>query len=332
MKPEFVESLSCPSCGGGALSLRADERDEREVRAGTLSCDGCRRDYPVRAGIAHFLDASDAGLHAEVQGWHEMAGELGENLTLTMTALPYYPHAPWPDLAPDFFQLFEEINFTALRVLDLGAGRTWSTRFLTALGKAGQVVALDIMTTRFLGLETAEIFFREDGIFFERLCGDMHRIPLKDGWADVVFSAASFHHSSDLSRAFTEVRRVLAPGGRLVFISEPNKKASNPESRPQNEETKHGINEHVYSYAEYVRPLRKLGFRVRHLPPRSIRYRMLYGDPGLRWGLPPLLRRIAGTPAGLSFLMRLVRGRLTGALVYRYANLPLTIVATKPAA
>jgi hypothetical protein len=47
-------------------------------------------------------------------------------------------------------------------------------------------------------------------------------------------------------------------------------------------------------------------------------------------GLPPLMRRLATSSRGREFLMWLVKGRLTGRLVYRFANLPLTVVATKP--
>jgi SAM-dependent methyltransferase len=247
-----------------------------------------------------------------------------------MTALPYYPHPPWPHLAPDFFQVFEHVDFKDRRVVDIGAGRTWSSRHIAALGRAREVVAVDVLTRRFLGLETAEVFFAEDHHHFERICGDIHRVPLHDGWADVVFSAAAIHHSPDPTRLFAEVWRLLKPGGRFVFIAEPSKKASVLDRQPQNEETAVGINEHIYSFQEYMGPLRAQGFRPRHLLPRSIRYRMMYPDDGIPAGLPPVLRRASRYPLGRRLVTRLIRGRFTGPLVYRYSNLSLTVVATKP--
>ena len=330
LKRESAAGFRCPSCGASGFAVTAQESDEREIREGALACGGCGRSFPVRKGIVDFLPAPTAEIEAEIRGWHEMAGDLWDGQIPSMMSLPYYPEGEWPNLAPDFFQVFEEIDFRGKRVLDIGAGRTWSTRFLAALGKAKDVVALDILTTRFLGMETAEIFFKEDKIFFERLRGDIHDIPLRDGWADVVFSAASLHHSSDLPRLFAEVRRVLVPGGSFVFVSEPNKKASIPESHPDNDETRHGINEHIYAYEEYVKPLRRLGFRLRRLAPRSIRFRLLHGDPELLGGLPPSLRRLAGSARGRDLLMRLIAWPVSGPLVYRYASLPLSLVATKP--
>jgi SAM-dependent methyltransferase len=331
LRNESAPSFRCTACGASRWTVAARESDDREVREGELVCGGCARSFPVRKGIVDFLPVPTAEIEAEIRGWHEMAGDLWDGQIPSMMSLPYYPEGEWPNLAPDFFQVFEEIDFRGKRILDLGAGRTWSSRYLAALGKAKEVVALDVLTARFLGMETAEIFFKEDKIFFERLRGDMHDIPLRDGWADVVFSAASLHHSSDLARLFAEVRRVLAAGGTFVFVSEPNKKASIRETRPDNEETRHGINEHIYAYDEYVTPLQRLGFRVRRLAPRSIRFRLLTGDPEIREGLPPFLRRLAGSATGRQLLMRLVAWPVTGPLVYRHASLPLSVIATKGA-
>jgi ubiquinone/menaquinone biosynthesis C-methylase UbiE len=246
-----------------------------------------------------------------------------------MTALPWYPHVPWRHVAPDFFQIFEHIDFSGRRVIDLGAGRTWSTRFLKGLGGAAEVVAVDVLKKRFLGLETAEIFFAEDGIFFERFCADIHNLPLHDAWADVIFGCASIHHSSDPLRLFREVARVIKPGGTFVFISEPVKMKSNMARQPQNEETQLGINENVYSFDEYRQAWQAAGFRGHQLSPRTVRLRALYLDPEFRAGLPPFVLYLTSGPRRRRLLARLLRGRWTGPLVYRYANLPLTCVLTK---
>lgn len=331
MKSGFVPFLRCPFCFGGPLALRSDAANEQEVREGALACAGCGRAFNIGKGIPDFLDPADETLRREIEGWHALMGDLPESLVPTMTALPYYPHPPWPETAPDFFEIFEHVNFTGLKVVDLGAGRTWSSRFLVALGRAAEVVAVDILTRRFIGLETAEIFFREDGIYFERIRGDVHRLPLVDGWADAVFSCASIHHSSDPAALIAEAWRVLRPGGVFVFVSEPSKNASIPERRPQNEETAHGINEHIYSFAEYFVPLRRQGFRARHLAPRSIGQRLLYRDAGFVSWFPPLLRKLVSRAPGRRLFLALARGRWTGPLIYRYANLPLTVIARKPA-
>jgi ubiquinone/menaquinone biosynthesis C-methylase UbiE/uncharacterized protein YbaR (Trm112 family) len=332
MKESFRESLRCPFCSATGLAVTVRAADEREVRDGEIACGPCGRTFPIRGGIVDFLDPDDAVLASEVRGWIELAGPLDESLVTVMAALPYFPHEPWPELAPDFFQLFELLDLRGLRVLDLGAGRTWSTRHLAAIGRAAEVVAVDVLTTRFLGLETADQFLRQDGIHFERLRGDIHHLPLQDGWADVVFSCAAVHHSSHLGVLFPEVFRVLKPGGRFVFISEPVKKLSIPGNRPQNAETEVGINENFYSLDEYCRALRRAGFRCRRLVPRSVGYRLLYSGQAFVDNAPRAVRYLARSARGRRLLLTLLGSRTFGPLLYRHWNLPLSMIAEKRAA
>jgi ubiquinone/menaquinone biosynthesis C-methylase UbiE len=331
LKREFAANLRCLSCVGSDWNVEAAREDEREIREGRLRCARCGSEHAIGGGVVDFLDPKNEGLQREIQGWIELAGPLPEYLATQMTALPYYPKGSWTHVAPDFFQLFEHFDFAGKRVVDIGAGRSWSSRHLASLGRASQVVAIDVLTNRFLGLETADLFFHDDGSFFERIRGDVHRMPLRDGWADAVFSCATLHHSSDLVALFREVWRVLRPGGQLLFVAEPSKKASIPDRRPQNAEAEHGINENLYSLAEYSHALRTVGFRFRRLVPRSIRYRLVYPDPDFQGEIPKALERLTRSERGRNFLERLLSSRLLGPILYRYWSLPLTGVASKPA-
>ncbi len=332
MKRSLLPSLRCVSCTGGRLTLQVTHESAVEVRTGRLTCADCGSVFEIRDGILDVLDPSDDTIRKEIHGWIELAGPLEEHLVSQMAALPYFPQGPWPHTAPDFFQIFEIVDFAEKSVVDIGAGRTWSSRFLATIGRAGEVVAVDVLKTRFLGLETAEIFFHDDGSHFERIAGDIHNIPLVEGWADVVFSCAAIHHSSGIEALFREIWRILKPGGLFVFVSEPSKKASIKERQPVNAETAHGINEHIYSFDEYMSALRATGFQPRQLSPRSIRYRLLYPDAEFREGVPSWLWRFGRTAVGRRIVPRLLGGRHTGPILYRIANLPLSVIAKRPGA
>lgn len=328
MKETFLRTMRCPQCKSDELRLEIRHQDTREIRDATLQCCQCHHSYVVSNGIINFLPDSDAVIKNEVEGWLQLAGPLDDGLVPIMAALPYYPHEPWIHLAPDFVQAFELVSFAGRRVLDIGAGRCWSSRHILTVGKALEVVALDILRDRYIGLETADLYMDMDNIYFERVLGSMNNMPFCDQEFDVVFSAATVHHSSDLEGLFQEVKRVLRPQGAFLMISEPCKKASIPESRPDNEETRHGINEHIYALPEYLRPLRRHGFKPRVVAPRSIFYRLSYPDDAFTQNLPRLFRRL-----GPTLRLRLVRALLsfypTAYLVYRYWSLPLTVVAEK---
>jgi len=324
-----VGILRCLGCRGEHLALEILEQDAREVRQGALRCTQCGRRYDVTNGIPDFLPKEDEVVAREIEGWLKLAGPLDDHLIPTMAALPYYPHDPWLHMAPDFVQAVELISFAGQRVLDLGAGRSWSSRHILKVGQAREVVAIDILRQKYIGLETADLYMEMDRIHFERVLGSMHDMPFRDREFDVVFSAATVHHSSDLDALFAEIGRVLRPGGVFLMIAEPSKRLSIPGNRPDNAETQAGINEHVYALGEYLRPLRRHGFRPRVAVPRSIFYRLTYPDAAFTAAIPRPLRSLPPT-----LRCRLVRALLafrpTRHLVYRYWSLPLTLVARKP--
>jgi arsenite methyltransferase len=102
------------------------------------------------------------------------------------------------------------------KVIDVGSGAGFDS-FIAAgqVGPGGQVVGVDMtaemlaksrQTAAALGLAQAE--FRE---------GLAEALPVPDGWADVVISNGVINLCADKQAVFTEVFRVLRPGGRLQF-------------------------------------------------------------------------------------------------------------------
>jgi ubiquinone/menaquinone biosynthesis C-methylase UbiE len=75
------------------------------------------------------------------------------------------------------------------------------------------------------GIEPNEAFHHgllkqatENGIKAELLAGDASHIPLPDEYADVVLCTLVLCSVNNLSEAITETKRVLKPGGKLLFI------------------------------------------------------------------------------------------------------------------
>jgi SAM-dependent methyltransferase len=102
------------------------------------------------------------------------------------------------------------------KVVDVGSGAGFDS-FIAAgqVGPRGRVVGVDMtaemlaksrQTAAALGL--AQVEFRE---------GLAEALPVPDGWADVVISNGVINLCADKQAVFTEVFRVLRPGGRLQF-------------------------------------------------------------------------------------------------------------------
>ncbi len=109
------------------------------------------------------------------------------------------------------------------RVIDLGSGGGFDC-FVAAgqVGASGRVVGIDMTgemleksrsTARSMGLDNVE--FRE---------GLIEEMPVEDGWSDVVISNGVINLCADKNKVFSEIGRVLRPGGHLQFADIANGK------------------------------------------------------------------------------------------------------------
>jgi len=109
------------------------------------------------------------------------------------------------------------------RVVDAGSGAGFDC-FIAAdqVGATGRVVGID-MTAEMLekSRTTASVLGRSNVEFREGLLENM---PVEDGWADVVISNGVFNLCADKRKVFSEVMRVLRPGGHLQFADIANGK------------------------------------------------------------------------------------------------------------
>jgi arsenite methyltransferase len=115
------------------------------------------------------------------------------------------------------------------RIVDAGSGAGFDS-FVAAhqVGPNGSVVGVDMTpemldkstaTTDILGLQNVE--FRK---------GLLEAMPVEDGWADVVISNGVINLCPDKRAVFSEIRRVLRPGGYLQFADIANGRPVPPEA------------------------------------------------------------------------------------------------------
>lgn len=114
----------------------------------------------------------------------------------------------WPVLA----SLLPDL--TGRRVVDLGCGFGWFSRWAGAQG-AASVLGIDLSTTM-LDRARAET----DASAVEYRCCDLDVLELEPASADVVFSSLALHYVTDLARLLSTVATALVPGGSLVFSVE----------------------------------------------------------------------------------------------------------------
>jgi len=101
------------------------------------------------------------------------------------------------------------------RILDLGAGTGHCLPGLFQRFRNAEVVALDIAWSMLAQARRRGRWLRRPRC----VCGDAERLPFSDQRFDLVFSNLTLQWCTDLRAAFSELQRVLNPGGLLLFTT-----------------------------------------------------------------------------------------------------------------
>lgn len=101
-------------------------------------------------------------------------------------------------------------------VLELGFGQGFNLADLGGRHPGLRFAGIDLTPAH---LALAERRIRDQGLQNVSLClGDFHHLPFADASFDQVFAIEVFCYATDLELAFSEVRRVLRPGGVFTLF------------------------------------------------------------------------------------------------------------------
>jgi len=115
------------------------------------------------------------------------------------------------------------------RVVDIGSGAGFDSLVAAArVGASGRVVGVDMTPEMLEKSRTTAQQLAFDHVEFRE--GFAERLPVDDGFADVVISNGVINLCADKRAVFQEIRRVLRPGGVLQFADIANGRAVPPEA------------------------------------------------------------------------------------------------------
>lgn len=118
------------------------------------------------------------------------------------------------------------------RVVDVGSGGGFDSFIAAAqVGSEGRVIGVDMTKEMLLKSRSTADLLGYRSVEFRQ--GLAESLPVEDGWADVIISNGVINLCADKRRVFSEIFRVLRPGGRLQFADIANGN-SVPESAMRN--------------------------------------------------------------------------------------------------
>ncbi len=113
-------------------------------------------------------------------------------------------------------RLLEKLECVKIRpqwILDAGSGTGSAIPSLFKRYKKARLVALDLSENMLEKVSRHDTLLRST----HRVCANIEQLPFADNVFDLVFSSLSMQWCNDLDAALQEAKRVLKPGGLLVF-------------------------------------------------------------------------------------------------------------------
>lgn len=268
MRKQILKIMKCVKCGSSDLRI-STEIDTSTVYNSKVFCRACDTSYSIVDGIFRLkIDDDEVKREsiqwekfAETEGWLEpniyyleSLPSAGANILMPEDTIGWLTHEY------NFFKMLKSLKIEGASILDLGAGRCWSSKWMSMMG--GEVIAFDAMEHPTLGLGAGAHYMKNHDIYFDRISGDFNQLPFKDETFDIVLSTGSMHHSNDLDLTFREVSRVLKKQGVLSIVNEPVGSIRLRDERIKLEGAQDGINEHEYRITRYLSLFKKYNLNL----------------------------------------------------------------------
>jgi SAM-dependent methyltransferase len=201
MRPEALNYLSCPNCGG-ELSLSGDAPSAAEdghLMSGSLNCRGCNSQFRIQNGVPILLPANLANVKLET------AARFAEEWTRWSDLRDYYEREFFDWVAP-----LIPADFTDQLVFEGGCGKGRHTAIVAAHG-AKAIVSLDLGESAFVAFAHTRQFPNAHVII-----GDLLNPPVRPVF-DLAFSVGVLHHLPDPAAGFASLASRVRDGGRVAF-------------------------------------------------------------------------------------------------------------------
>ncbi|MDH5183136.1 MAG: malonyl-ACP O-methyltransferase BioC [Gammaproteobacteria bacterium] len=121
------------------------------------------------------------------------------------------------EVAKRLIERLDYIRFTPKLILDIGAGTGGNSKELMQVYPKAKVISADLSTGMLDYAKRHASHWKRWSGRQRFIAADMEQLPFADASVDMVFSSLTLQWCQDLEQVFHECRRVLKPGGMMMY-------------------------------------------------------------------------------------------------------------------
>ena len=199
MKPAALSTYFCPDCQSSELKL-AQGAVADEIVDGTLHCETCNHDYPIKGGIPRFVPFENYANSFGYQWNIHRKTQLDSFTGIPISRTRVFGVTGWSQ------------DLSGQRILEAGSG---AGRFTEILLKTGaEVFSLDYSNA------VEANWSNNSNAGRLNLCqADIFNLPFRKKAFDKVLCIGVIQHTPDPEAAFKSLAQQVRPGGELVIDS-----------------------------------------------------------------------------------------------------------------
>jgi len=211
-----LELLACPECRGTlALQRAASGQGRSAAGEDSLRCSACRKEYPIRGGIVHFLEPESlTGLNRRFAAMYDWMSWFYRPLSPLMFRFIGLSERRARK------QILDRLEPRGGRVLEISIGPGVNLPYLHERGDVGEIFGLDISLGQ---LKRCRSYLRSKGWPDELYLGNAEALPCRDNSFESVFHIGGINFFNDKRKAIEEMIRVAKPGTRILIADETDK-------------------------------------------------------------------------------------------------------------
>lgn len=123
------------------------------------------------------------------------------------------------EIGTRLLERLDYIKYQPGSILDVGTGTGFCSHHLAERYANSKIIALDFALNMLRQARAGASWWQRLRHRFTFVTGDAEQLPLADGSIDMLVSSLAIQWCNDLDSVFAEFRRVLAPGGMLLFTT-----------------------------------------------------------------------------------------------------------------